>query len=436
MKPTFNQKPFYVLLSCLGIATLFWVAVSTDSTFNTRNPSNVDLNATPIETNTTTKRPLNLEANLGMSQAQCLSEFPRLFESIDKQVLVYRKRGGVFRSDIEKLSALDTSQLHIVIKNGRIYLKKFKNTHPYGNRALSVLSHLHDILSYSSSTPIPDVEFVVDCTDYGSASKPGGLSFTRKTEDELTWLIPDFGFQAWPEVGLLSYTDMRSDSLMYETNGPKKVEKLLWRGAPMTDSRKELLELAKEPWADVQELKWSCLKTPDEEGCRDFVDYKTIPQHCGYKYLMQTEGHSYSGRFKLSVIYLLNCKSLTLVDKLDWDQHFHHLLNHDPTSPTQNMILVPPPIKQTLPKVMKELLRNHEKTNLIIENSWNALRNRYLTPAANACYWRYLLSQYATVLEFEPSLELGKGRGGAGGTGKAAPYEAFNVMRTVDWEIA
>ncbi|KAJ3047425.1 hypothetical protein HDU99_009497, partial [Rhizoclosmatium hyalinum] len=223
-----------------------------------------------------------------------------------------------------------------------------------------------------------------------------------------------------------------------EESGGEKVGKVLWRGAPMgIVNREHALTYSGEDWADIKELRWSCMKTPTSPECINLTDHKTITDHCKYKYLLQTEGHAYSGRLK----YLLNCKSVVIADKLEWDQHFHHLLDYDPASPQQNMVLVPSPFEENLPRVMKELLANPEKAKTIAENAWEDLRNRYLTPAANACYWRYLVKRYAETMQFEVDLQLrelipGQKRVGAAGTGMAAPYESFIFMGTTDWVLA
>lgn len=69
---------------------------------------------------------------------------------------------------------------------------------------------------------------------------------------------------------------------------------------------------------------------------------------------------------------------------LGWIQHFHHLFITDPNDPRQNVVEVPLPLEENLPGVMEKLLdpRNAERTEQIAENSWNDLREGYLSPAA------------------------------------------------------
>jgi hypothetical protein len=59
---------------------------------------------------------------------------------------------------------------------------------------------------------------------------------------------------------------------------------------------------------------------------------------------------------------------------------------------------------------MDDLLANPEKTRRIADNSVRVFRERYLTAAAEACYWRRLIKEWKTV-SFEPQLWEGVGEG-------------------------
>lgn len=48
---------------------------------------------------------------------------------------------------------------------------------------------------------------------------------------------------------------------------------------------------------------------------------------------------------------------------------------------------------------MTELLGDPKKAQSIADNSVTTFRERYLTPAAEACYWRALWRAYANVSE-------------------------------------
>lgn len=52
---------------------------------------------------------------------------------------------------------------------------------------------------------------------------------------------------------------------------------------------------------------------------------------------------------------------------------------------------------------MEDLLAHPEKAKRIADNSVQVFRERYLTPAAEACYWRALIKAWKTV-SWEPKL--------------------------------
>lgn len=55
---------------------------------------------------------------------------------------------------------------------------------------------------------------------------------------------------------------------------------------------------------------------------------------------------------------------------------------------------------------MEDLLQHPEKAKRIADNSVQVFRERYLTPAAEACYWRVLIKAWKEI-SFEPLLYNG-----------------------------
>lgn len=96
---------------------------------------------------------------------------------------------------------------------------------------------------------------------------------------------------------------------------------------------------------------------------------------CRYKFLVQTEGSSYSGRLK----YLQLCNSVTVAHKLEWAEFHTHLMQ--PSGTEQNFIEVKRDWSD-LDSSMTEALRNAEQTEQIAERSFETFNQRYLTPAA------------------------------------------------------
>ena len=58
---------------------------------------------------------------------------------------------------------------------------------------------------------------------------------------------------------------------------------------------------------------------------------------------------------------------------------------------------------------MEDLLDHPEKAKRIADNSVQVFRERYLTQAAEACYWRRLMKRWRDVVDWEPQLYAGVG---------------------------
>lgn len=154
-------------------------------------------------------------------------------------------------------------------------------------------------------------------------------------------------------------------------------------------------------------------------------DYKTMPEHCDYKYVVQTEGNTYSGRLK----YLQMCRSVVVSHKLDWVQHHYHLLRSSGSE--QNFVEVERDWSDLEDK-MQWLLSHDEDAQRIANNSVETFRERYLTQAAEVCYWRRLIREWARVSEFEPEFYKVDEEGRK--VWRGLSVESFILMRTMEWE--
>ncbi len=70
---------------------------------------------------------------------------------------------------------------------------------------------------------------------------------------------------------------------------------------------------------------------------------------------------------------------------------------------------------------MTALIRDQEKSRRIAAESARIFRDRYLTPAAEACYWRKMFQTWKSVMAFEPKKYETLGNG-------------TKVRRGVSWE--
>lgn len=205
--------------------------------------------------------------------------------------------------------------------------------------------------------------------------------------------MPDFGYFSWPMDLVGAYDQIRIEIIQNQKRWEDRMPKLLWRGVLWTNKiREKLIEVTRnKPWADVEEIKWEGAAQIPTEFARLAMP---IVDHCDYQYLMHTEGRSYSGRDK----YLLNCGSVVIAPESDWVLPYHDVLVT--SGPEQNIVQVYRNLTD-LDSTMRQLLENPERAQSIAKNGVETFRNRYLTPAAQSCYWRKLFHSWAEV-SFRP----------------------------------
>lgn len=287
------------------------------------------------------------------------------------------------------------------------------------SREFATLLALHRAM-ISSPERLPNIEFAFNSDDRIASAPMWG--YARRAEDTDIWLIPDFGYWSWPEtkVGTMKEVQMKATMLEDEETGAwrNKVQKLLWRGATMgLELREKFINVTHDkPWADVKALDWR-----DKDSMSH--DLKSMPEHCQYKYLAHTEGNSYSGRLK----YLQSCKSVVIAHQMDWIQHHHPLMR--PTGPDQNFVEVDRDFTQLSQKI-NWLEEHDDEAARIASNSVNTFRQRYLTPAAEVCYWRRLIHAWAEV-SFEP--EFFKEIDGSK-VWRGLPVESYLLERKLEWD--
>ena len=150
---------------------------------------------------------------------------------------------------------------------------------------------------------------------------------------------------------------------------------------------------------------------------------KSMDEHCQHKYLAHIEGNSYSGRLK----YLQNCRSVIVAHQMNWEQHYTHLTIS--SGPSQNYVQVDRDFRNLEPTMLK--LQNDDKWALkVANNNVATFRERYLTPAAQVCYWWYLIRSWAKV-SFTPSpWEMKDGER----NWRGLSVESYFLERRMDWD--
>ncbi|BGP28598.1 hypothetical protein JCM10296v2_000334 [Rhodotorula toruloides] len=344
-----------------------------------------------------------------LTQQQCDAIYPGLYLEIERARDYWKARGGVTEKDLDE--AEQKGQARVQIINNRMYVKSYSSEQP-GTRTKATLALINEAL-ITSPEPVPDIEFVIQTGDNGI---PQGApwSLGRKEKEEQLTSMPDYSFFSWPEPQVNSWQEVADHCREYESHlrWEDKVDQLLWRGAFLVDIRKELWEIARKyPWGAVSDLDW---------GDRDSVNklLLTPEQHCQWKFLAHVEGYAYSGRLK----YLTQCRSVIVAHKMRYVQHFHHLFNSDPTSPSQNIVISPGRNFDNIASVMSDLLSDDAKAKKIADTSYEFWQH-WLSVGSVACYWRRLFREWKEVMAFEPVLNR-----------DVASYNSFILMGQVHWD--
>lgn len=336
------------------------------------------------------------DRNEGLDEASCNSAFPGLFEDIAQGLQYWQSNGGIPLGALDAVPMQD-GMTRAMIHGGNLYvIETSSKGEDHRRKIIATLSAMHRALAATKDRrEIPDVEFIFSIEDKASDVTGAGEPlwvFARKATEASLFLMPDFGYWAWDnmikgknnEIG--PYDDVVEKAMHIESglNFTDKVPALVWRGklsfAPKL--RRALLDVARgHTWGDVKELNWDVRQ-----------NYLTLEDHCKYQFIAHAEGRSYSASLK----YRQACHSVIVSHKLQYIQHHHYLLSSH--GPTQNYVEVERDFSD-LPAKMERLLANPDEAQRIADNSVKTFRERYLTPAAEACYWRALWRGYAKVVE-------------------------------------
>ncbi|KAI9812168.1 MAG: hypothetical protein M1827_004834 [Pycnora praestabilis] len=364
----------------------------------------------------------------GLTDEQCQAAFPKLFGEIEASV-ARRKENPITFEELN-LREMGNSLVRGMVYEGDLLLIHFGNMDNTFSRALATLHSLNRALTAAPNRrELPNIEFEFVTEDVGFGEGPY-WTYTKRDQDERAWLMPDFAYWSWPEVKAGAYNRVRhrikrvDDGVIVDGQQVggldffEKDKRLVWRGNVQTAPklRGAFVDATKnKPWADVKALDWAS---------KDDIKSNLLPmeEHCKYMFLAHTEGHSFSGRGK----YLQNCRSVFVAHKLEWKEAHHGALIA--TGPGANYVEVDRNFTDLEAKI-EYLIAHPEDAKKIADNSINMFRDRYLTPAAEACYWRRLIRAWRSV-SFEPDfysdLKTKKWRG--------VPFESFILTRTLEWD--
>ncbi|KAF2257799.1 hypothetical protein CC78DRAFT_527265 [Lojkania enalia] len=369
---------------------------------------------------------------LDLGEEQCREIFPGLTKDLDDAV----QRGTfVFEKSNPDYQGLVQGR----IKDGKLYILTTapSNTIEILHQRTAILQQLHRAL-LTSPTTLPNTHFAFVIND---SPKNNSWAFARPNKESSynTWLMPHYGLWTWPAptLGPIDTILSRISTLESSTPFTQKYNKVIWRGTPwfnpagQPNLRKDLLHVtANKSWADVAKLE------RDRESRKGNV--LRIEAFCRYKYVVYTEGVTYSGR----LMYHQACESVLLTPPLTWltvsarwmkpiaaetlmGAHEQVEKNGDSSMgwkkprellPTvsdwhdANAIYVKPDFSNL--EAVVEFLDSHpEIAQRVARNQRESVvGGGYLSSAAEVCYWRALIRGWASVATIDRSwgIELGE----------------------------
>ncbi|KAF2235637.1 hypothetical protein EV356DRAFT_444753 [Viridothelium virens] len=332
--------------------------------------------------------------NLGLSDQRCNEAFPKLYAEIDRAVDFHRKRGGIQRSQIKLSDDPIHAQAHCLIYDGELYIveERLRAYHVGPKRdpriSASVGAVYRSLVALPNPRVVPNVEFIIDVEDWPGDGNPERTiwGFSRDREDNNTWIMPDHGgWSPFDVSGVGSYRVFRDNVRINEQPFKDKIPKAVYRGTKsLNQMREHLVEVTKnKPWADAAHTN------------KD--NHILAHKFCDYQYLFHVEGKSWSGRLR----YLANCESVMLIPSLNYIAHFYPLLESE--GPSQNYVHVEHDFSD-LESKMEHYISHPEEAARIAEEARSSLRDRYLTPAAEACYHRRMYKSWSELQQWEPEL--------------------------------
>ncbi|CAK7199652.1 hypothetical protein SEUCBS139899_002335 [Sporothrix eucalyptigena] len=393
--------------------------------------------------------------NLGMTEGECRATFPGLIDPIDEKVLL---------RPFSLQPANDLGPLQARVKDGQLRVVAAEKKGLLPPELLDARTAvLHQINRALLTNPGSDLDtvFSVNIQDqpFGSAWTYSLPAYAAPTAGNApigrSFLMPHFSFWAWrpPMVGSFARASAEIDKIENGLPFHRKKPQAVWRGTTRFTSahhpllRQQLLEVARDQtWADVQALDW--LPDTNKDGTlnpdamQEASNSLMIEDFCRYKYVVHTEGITYSGRFQFHQL----CNSVVLTPPIAWLQHTSHLVKPlyasdldldggswvpspdeerawpHATPDTANLVFVAPDWSN-LGATVRWMERHPDVAAGIARRQRDLFGSHpggrgYLSSAAEVCYWRALLNGWKQVVQYNDT-EVGEG----------IPWEVFALDR-------
>ncbi|KAI1344366.1 hypothetical protein F5Y15DRAFT_424530 [Xylariaceae sp. FL0016] len=388
------------------------------------------------------RAPESIFPYLSLDEKQCEATFPGLVEDIKNTVAL-----GPF-----DLTAIhhNSGPLQAQIKNGQLSIlhaeKKGTLSKELVQSRTAALHQIHRAI-LTSPGPLPDTVFSLNIQDqaYGTAWSYARPAFAAPVPSvpyiHRAFLMPHFAYWNWPLpfIGSLANGSAAVDAIERALPFSRKDPRVVWRGTARFNGahyphlRQDLLDATRDAaWADVQALDnydFNSVSGDDHGNDEDGSEMDSrspammIEDFCRYKYVLYTDGITYSGRLQ----FLQMCGSVLITAPIAWLQHTTHLvrplfssdldLGSDRTwSPSEavnqtwqdhyppeeaNAVFVSPDWSD-LEATVQWLEENpHMAEGIAGRQRELYVGKGYFSPAAEVCYWRALIRGWASVVQLD-----------------------------------
>jgi len=324
---------------------------------------------------------------------------------------LYTRIPTVFRS-FKKFQLTDFNELlkacpqchHLQVIDRKLYVVPRSTSMDYETRSQSVKTMFKYVID--TFNDIPNMEFLIHvgdsvnmmrntthpskCPVFGFAKNRNNVVNDTYTDGVVS--IPCFSFWSWPEAQITRW-DQKSISIKQAGDSiPFHMRKsqLFWRGA-RTGHRTDFVSIT-EKYRQIMDVSFMSWQKSEFPGLSTHKEYRTLEQHCNYKYLLHLEGNTFSGRLK----YLLLCGSPVIFAKINgWEEFWYHLLKHQ-----ENIIILDSSDEILLLNMTNYLFENSEQASRIGINGRNIVL-KYLNEQAIICYMRNVLFAYNKLVDYQ-----------------------------------
>ncbi|KAK9806012.1 hypothetical protein WJX73_004751 [Symbiochloris irregularis] len=327
-------------------------------------------------------------------------EFQEVLKQIDEDLRPYRLTNITLEMVESSYCSCTHSSWRLQVVNGSMYVAG--EIKPYQTRNESVKRQLLELVRLEG--PLPDLDIYFDSQDHAEycplgeseACKVRGphLQQAKKPENDHLILIPGPTFGGWPEVKFSKWVEMQQTMGLAAQQNPweERDPALFFIGCNLGPQRNVLFDNQEAIRRDHPEvsINWICWDDP--------ALVPPVFDFCKHKHLLNVMGSSWSSRAK----YLFLCGSTVVFPDSPFFEFWYRILVNG-----HNVVRTPAITRENRGEPMLEaaraLLANETDAKRMADNAWFTGMTT-LSPENLRRYWRRLLTEYAALQTFKPTV--------------------------------